>query len=275
MTTIDKPLAGKRIVVTRAAEQSVELVRTLENLGAEVALLPVVAFAPPEDCSAVDEALRNLNRFDAILFLSRNAVRYVSQRCRALGMVRETLGSSNRLIAAVGPATAAEAEKEGLRVNFIAENRTGESLVHELRERITGRCVLLPRSDRGGAGVPSALRDAGATVTEVIAYRTVAPEHLDPAIVRRIRRGEVDSVVFASPSAFRNFSDSIGGEAVNKISGSVHFAAIGPTTARAIRESGARVDIEVTDGTSIGVPSIGGALAQFFQERAAARVRPA
>lgn len=270
MSSTDKPLTGKRIVVTRAPEQSAEMIRALENLGADVMLFPVVAFAPPEDWSALDEALRNLNRFDAILFLSRNAVRYVFQRCRTLGTRCEALGSSNRLIGAVGPATAEEAEMEGLRVSLVAENRTGKSLVRELSNRLAGRTVLLPRSDRGDARVPCALREAGAAVTEVIAYRTVAPEKLDPEILGRIQRGEIDSVVFASPSAFRNLSDSIGREAVNKISERVHFAAIGPTTAHAIRDFGAQVDIEVTDSASIGVSSIASALATFFQQRAAA-----
>jgi uroporphyrinogen-III synthase len=270
MTAIDKPLAGKRIVVTRAPEQSSELARALENQGAEVTLLPVVAFAPPEDWRGLDDALRNLKGFDAILFLSRNAVRYVFQRCRELGIQREAVGSQDRLIASVGPATAEEAAKEGLDVNFVAQNRTGESLVRELRDRLAGRSVLLPRSDRGDARVPSALRAAGANVTEVIVYRTVAAEQIDPAILARIRRAEVDAIVFASPSAFRNLSNAMGGEAMKAISKQVHLAAIGPTTARAIRESGAHVDIEVSDAASIGVSAVAGALAQYFQQRAAA-----
>jgi len=274
MSTANIPLAGKRIVVTRAPEQSGELVRLLENMGAEVLALPVVAFAPPEDWRALDGALRNLESFDAVLFLSRNAVRYVSGRCRELGVHFEALGSQNRLIAAVGPATAEDALREGLRVDLVAENRTGESLVRELRDQLAGRSVLLPRSDRGDERVPSALRAGGARVTEVVAYRTVAPEKLDPAILDRLHRCEVDSVVFASPSAFRNFADFVGRESVSKISERVHFAAIGPTTARAIRDSGVRVDIEVSDVASIGVASIADALAQYFQ-RTSAPVRSA
>lgn len=254
-------------MVTRAPEQSSELVRALEDQGAEVTLLPVVAFAPPEDSRGLDEALRSLKDFDAILFLSSNAVRYVFERSRELNIPHEALGSRDGLIAAVGPATAEEATKEGLHVNFVAQNRTGDSLVRELRDRLAGRSVLLPRSDRGDARVPSALRAAGANVTEVVAYRTVAPEKLDPAILARIRHTEIDAIVFASPSAFRNLSSAMGDEAMNTISKQVHLAAIGPTTARAIRESGARVDIEVSDAASIGISAVASALAQYFQQR--------
>jgi uroporphyrinogen-III synthase len=270
MRASHKPLAGKRIVITRAPEQSAELAAALEDMGAEVIRLPLVAFAPLEDKRPLDSALRNLATFDAILFLSRNAVRYVCERCGDLGINSEALTSANRLIAAVGPATAEEAARKGLRVNIVAKNRTGESLVHELRENLAGRNILLPRSDRSDARVRSALREVGANVTEVIAYRTVAPETLDARIVNTMRQGGVDAIVFASPSACHNFSAYIGGDAARQISERVHFAAIGPATARAIRESSARVDIEVSDATSIGIDAIAEALAHFFQKSATA-----
>jgi uroporphyrinogen-III synthase len=270
MAATDKPLAGKRIVVTRAPEQSGELIRAVTNLGAEALHLPTVSFAPPEDWRALDEALRKLDGFDAILFLSRNAVRYVFERCGQLGIKCEMLGSSNRLIAAVGPATAEESERAGVHVNFVAENRTGESLARELREKIAGRSVLLPRSDRGDARVVAALREADASVTEVVAYRTIPPDKLDREIVRSIRDSDVDAIVFASPSAYNNLRDSIGGDAMKNISARVHFTAIGPATARAIRDSGARVDIEVNDTASIGIAAVADALAHFFQRQSAA-----
>jgi uroporphyrinogen-III synthase len=270
MRASDKPLAGKRIVITRAPEQSAELAAAIEDLGAEVIRLPLVAFAPLEDKRPLDNALRNLATFDAILFLSRNAVRYVCEHCGDLGINSEALASANRLIAAVGPATAEEAARKGLRVNFVAKNRTGESLAHELRGQLAGRNVLLPRSDRGDGRVPTVLREVGANVTEVIAYRTVAPETLDARIVNTMRQGGVDAIVFASPSACHNFSALISGETMKQLSERVHFAAIGPATARAIRESGARVDIEVSDATSIGIDAIAEALAHFFQKSATA-----
>jgi uroporphyrinogen-III synthase len=239
-------------------------------MGADVTSLPVIAFAPPDDWQALDNALRRLKDFDTILFLSRNAVRYLFQRCRQLGIKCEALGSANRFIAAVGPATAEEVANEGWRVNFVAENHTGEALVRELRDRLEGRNVLLPRSDRGDERVPSALREAGANVTGVIAYRTVVPEQLDPAILSRIRGCEVDAIVFASPSAFANLSDSIGRDAMKALSERVHFAAIGPTTAHAIRNSGARVGAEVSDAAEIGISGVARALADSFQQHGAA-----
>jgi uroporphyrinogen-III synthase len=245
-------LAGKRIVVTRAPEQARELTRALESLGAEVVPLPTVAFAPPQDWRKLDDELRRLDGFDALLFLSRNAVEYLFDRCAQLGIKCEMLQSPRRLIAAVGPATAQTLGEKGLRVDYVAKTGTGESLAGELRPSLAGRRVLVPRSDRGDERVPAALREAGADVTEVIAYRTTAPP-LDTGALARIRRADVDIIVFASPSAFDNLRDAVGASELMRLSTRIHFAAIGPTTARAIRESGARVEIEADEPSAAGL----------------------
>jgi len=258
------PLTGKRIVITRAPEQAPELRQALEALGAEVLLMPTVAFAPPEDLRALDEALSKLSGFDAILFLSKNAVRYVFERSRELG-IKCWLDSPPRLVAAVGAGTAEAATSQGLRVDYIAKNQGGEALVRELGDRVAGRRVFLPRSDRGDARLSNALREAGARVTEVIAYRTLAPEATDAALLAKVRRAEVDAIVFASPSAFTNFSDSMGDADLAQLSTRVQFAAIGPTTARAMRGAGVRVEIEASEPTSAG---LAGAIAEYYQDRA-------
>jgi len=262
-----QPLAGKRIVLTRAAEDSTELAHALETLGAEIILMPTVAFAPPEDWQKLDEQLRRLDWFDAILFLSKNAVRYIFDRCAQLGIKCEVAGSLNRFIAAVGPATAEALKEKGLRVDYVAKNHTGESLVGELRGSLAGRRVLLPRSDRGDDRVPAALREIGADVTEVIAYRTGAPTALDPTILARIRGGEADAIVFASPSAFHNFRDAIGAAEIAKLGACAQFVAIGPTTARAIRESGSRLAIEAEEASATGLAA---ALAKHCQQNSPA-----
>ncbi|MBZ5503346.1 MAG: uroporphyrinogen-III synthase [Acidobacteriia bacterium] len=263
MASVEKPLAGKRIVLTRAPEQAREWARALEQMGAEVILLPTVAFAPPEDWRLLDEQLRRLDVFDAILFLSKNAVRYVLERLNQLGIKFEMLQSPNRIIAAVGPGTAGALTAQGVRVDHVAEGRTGEALAGELRQSLKGRKVLLPRSDKGDDRVLHALREAGAEVTEVIAYRTTTPASLDPAIVGRIRRADVDAIVFASPSAYHNLSDALGPAEAAALSSRVHFVAIGPTTARAMRQAGARVEIEASEA-SAGAAGLAASIAKFY-----------
>lgn len=242
-TSGQKSLAGKRIVVTRAADQSRDLVSALESKGATVLIFPLIAFAPPEDWRVLDEQLQKLSGFDAILFLSRNAVRYVFERCRDLEIKCELSPLKRPFVAAVGPATAEALKEQGWSVDYVADH-TAESLVREIGKRFAGKNVFLPRGNRGDDDAPEALRCAGARVTEVVAYRTLAPPNVSPSILADIYDSKVDSVVFASPSAFHNLCGLIGRSEVVTISELVQFAAIGPTTARAIREFGARVAVE-------------------------------
>jgi uroporphyrinogen-III synthase len=266
----EKPLAGKRIVVTRAPEQAQELVHALEQLGAQVILLPMVSFALPDDCQKLDEQLRHLDWFDAILFLSKNAVRYMFDRCAQLGIKCEMLQSSSRFVAAVGPATAEALKQKGIRVNYVAQKGTGEALARELRQSLAGRRVLLPRSDRGDERVPRALREVGANVTEVIAYRTMETDNLDADILARVRHAEINAVIFASPSAFQNFRSAIGEAELENLSPRVDFVAIGPTTAHAIRESGARLAVQAEEASAEGLAR---AIAKHYQHHSAAMRR--
>jgi uroporphyrinogen III methyltransferase / synthase len=256
-----KPLAGRRIVVTRAPEQAQDLVERLEQLGAEVLLLPAVSFCEPKDTASLDAALRSLDSFDWLLFTSANAVRFFAQRRQALGFGPPALqsptplppGPPGMMIAAVGPATAQAASDAGFRVDRVAVRSTSPGLAEELRGTVAGRRILLPRSDRAGADLPRALRQAGADVVEAIAYCTRAPEGIDGVALERICQCDVDVVAFASPSAFRHFQEAIGAETIDKLRTRTVLAAIGPTTAGAIREAGLTVEIEAEESTSAGL----------------------
>jgi uroporphyrinogen III methyltransferase/synthase len=166
--------------------------------------------------------------------------------------------------AAVAPGTAEAASKEGFRVDYVAKNHTGESLARELAGELLGKRVLLPRSDRADDRLPSALRAAGAEVIEVIAYRTAAPEAIDPHMLQRVRNAEVEAIIFASPSAFHNLQSWIPGAELAALSQRVQFAAIGPTTARALREAQVQVEIEASDASPA---TLADAIASYYHGR--------
>ncbi|HEY4741999.1 MAG TPA: uroporphyrinogen-III synthase [Candidatus Acidoferrales bacterium] len=276
-----KPLSGKSVVVTRAAEQARELIARLESFGAEVLLLPTVSFADPEDTVILDATLRSLERIDWILFTSENAVKYFARRARSLGIVLgERRGGTK--VGAVGPMTAAAAAAEGLAVDYVAKRHNAEALAQELRGELAGKRVLLPHSDLAKDDLARLLGECAGQVIEVVAYRTIAPgsetavptgrirgteDSVDPAAaaLRRIRSGNVDAISFASPSAFRNFAELVGTDVMRALSESAKFAAIGPTTARAIREDGWNVAIESSESTSDG---LGDAVAAYFEKEA-------
>ncbi|MGH9561994.1 MAG: uroporphyrinogen-III synthase, partial [Terracidiphilus sp.] len=101
-----------------------------------------------------------------------------------------------------------------------------------------------PQSDQAGDRVAVSLSDAGAIVTSVVAYRTCVPESLDGNALDRIQREGADIIFFASPSAFRNFAHTIGEDEMKQLAKHCAFGAIGPTTARAIRDAGVPVGFE-------------------------------
>lgn len=253
------------MVVTRAREQAAELTSELERLGAEVIIFPTVKFAAPSDWQPLDSALRAISKFDWILMTSQNAAGFFAKRCGELGIDVKTLQSPRPFVGAVGPATALAATETGLRVDYTATKSSGEALAQELWGSIGDLTVLWPRSDRGDDRLLVALREAGANVTEVIAYRTAAPETFDAEVVEKLRRAEVDAIVFASPSAYHNLSDVIDTAELVALSSRVIFAAIGPTTARALRGIGVRVAIEANESSAAGLAD---AVAKYYQRQA-------
>jgi uroporphyrinogen-III synthase len=262
LNAAEKPLAGKCIVVTRAPDQARELIEALELVGAEVLLLPAVCFAAADDWTVLDEALRKIAEFDWLLFTSRNAIRFFCQRCRELGIRCEELALPRLKVGAVGPTTAQASEHEGIRVEYTAKDQSGEGLVTELRDELQGKRVLLPRSDRADDRLPKALRDAGAIVTEAVAYRTTPPADFDSDVLAKVRRAEVDAIIFASASAFYNLRNALNETELSLLSSRVQFTAIGPTTARAMRESGATLAIETKESTTAGLAT---ALVNHYQ----------
>ena len=237
-----KPLAGRRIVVTRAPEQSKELLDRLRDAGAEAASLPMVRFLDPQDTAPLDRTILALDEFDWLLLTSANAVRFFLARC---------LRTSDRWprpdepkIAAVGPTLARSLETANLRAAFVPQAFSGAALAAELAPHLPGMRVLLPRSDRAAPELPAALREAGAIVTEVVAYLTARPESLDGVLLDRICHGGADAVIFFSPSAVEQFAQAMGrsapGETLAELGAHVALAAVGPVTAKAMVVTRAR-----------------------------------
>ncbi|MEQ1354180.1 MAG: uroporphyrinogen-III synthase [Candidatus Acidiferrum sp.] len=245
-------LADKRIVITRAERQSAGLLGKLEALGALPSLLPLVAFAAPEDYGPMDAALDQLESFDWIIFTSENAVRAVVKRAGVRGNLRNVAGRRSRA-AAVGPTTAAAAERAGFFVDYQAKTHSGASLANELGERLRNQAVFLPRSDRANPDLPGLLRNYGATVTEAIAYRTVTPVNLDREKIAAIVHGEVDAILFFSPTAVEHFIGIVGDKILQALQSSVAITAVGPITANALNQAGVKDLIVASETTSDAV----------------------
>jgi uroporphyrinogen-III synthase len=253
-------LKGKRIVITRAAAQTEALAKQLLGLGALPVLLPLVAFAEPEDFALLDEAIAQVEHFDWVIFTSGQAVRAVVSRSKQLNASLERLGSKLQ-VATVGPVSAEAVRQAGLPVEYVANTHNGVALADELGERLRGRTVLLPRSDRANPDLPAALKAHGAHVTEVVAYRTLQPSEVDLLHLSRISTGEADAILFFSPSAVQHFAELAGTEQFRKLQGRVAITAVGPVTASALCEAGVERMVVAADTTAVSVIQ---ALEQYF-----------
>jgi uroporphyrinogen III methyltransferase / synthase len=271
MAAIEKPLAGKRIVLTRAPEQAASLFRALNDAGASVILFPCVEFAAPDDCGPLDTALSRLDEFDWIAFTSQNAVRFFRQRQCETDSTRSAPATGHAKIAALGASTAEAATKAGCAVDFVAPNaRSGPEFVAAFAPLARGQKVLLPQSDQAGDRISEALSEAGVIVTPVVAYRTCVPQSLDDDALARIRRDRADLIFFGSPSAFRNFVQMVGQQTVTQLTANLAFGAIGPTTASAIRDAGVAVQFESPEPSAMAIVK---AMEEYFAQRNRVKAR--
>lgn len=269
-----KSLKGKRVVVTRAAEQSAHLVRALQEAGALPVLVPLVAFGSPDDLNALDEAIRELRRYDWMFLTSQNALRALQERCQSLHLNLLAILEGVR-VAAVGPATAEAAKSAGLQVSYLAAKHQGVSLAEELAQQIRGKCVLLPRSNKANPELVEKLRQLGARVKEVVAYRTLRPDQHDLAKAEVMTREGADAVLFFSPSAVHHLQDLLGQEKFLEFSRRCVFSAIGPVTEDALRKAKVERVVIAKDTT---VTAILATLTNFFSQSEAtlpAGVKPA
>jgi uroporphyrinogen III methyltransferase/synthase len=239
------PLKGKRVILTRAHENSATLERALNKNGVEVSVLPCVEFCEVEDFAPLDDAVRRINEFDSLVFTSQNAVKFFSRRLRELRCDPINLSEPRPTVAAIGIATRDAAIRAGWDVERVNVGiRSGAEFAGKIARKAKGKKILFPQSDLANPLIAAQLREAGAIVTSVVAYQTCVPKSLEGAQVDRIRREGADAIIFASPSALRNFAQIVGRDAFTRFGEQSAFAAIGPTTARAIRDAGVPVAME-------------------------------
>jgi uroporphyrinogen-III synthase len=231
-----KPLAGKRVVVTRALEQSQSLLVDLRDAGAEPVLLPLVAFAPADSPAELDACLKNSARFDWVFFTSQNALRAVQQRCVALDLPLAQVFAGVK-IAAVGPATAEAVTNAGLPVNYISRIHTGVALAEELSAEAREKRVFLPRSDRANPDLIEVLKFHGWQVTPVVAYKTVSPNSDSPEAYETLQGG-ADAILFFSPSAVHHLRDLLGSQRFRELSRESVFVAIGQVSENTLKAEG-------------------------------------
>jgi uroporphyrinogen III methyltransferase/synthase len=263
----NRPLFGQRILVTRPREQAAELVQPLRALGAETLELPTIAIEDPADWSALDTALKKLKQYDWLIFTSANGVRQFVKRLDNLNQDIRSLAGAK--ICAIGPATAEELRRQHLTVDKIPAEYVAEGVIQAFaRIPLKGKRILLPRARVARDILPETLRERGARVDVVEAYRTVLPADSALRAAAIFERHTPNLAVFTSSSTVTNFFKLLPEDQIRQYLSGTKVASIGPITSRTLRDCGCQVDIEPADHTVAGL--VDGIL-KHFQKSAATR----
>jgi uroporphyrinogen III methyltransferase/synthase len=228
-----RPLFGKRVLVTRPRGQAEDLARELRAAGAEPVVVPLIRIVPAEGLERLDAALEKLDEYDAILFTSRNAVRFFADRwAPGQGAVRVP-------VICVGPATATEALRRGLPAQKVPGDRfDAEAMLRAVVQLLPpgGRRFLFPCAEQARDVLPRGLREAGARVDAIPVYRTIPAPVDEPALRRSLVEGDIDALTFTSPSTVRSFVERLDAASLAAARRCI-VAAIGSVTAEALERA--------------------------------------
>jgi uroporphyrinogen III methyltransferase / synthase len=236
MQTPIKSIVGKRILVTRPRGQAKALSGKLEALGAKAIEIPTIEITDPINYDHLDDAIHDLMKYDWIIFTSAQGVRFFIRRMATLKIPTKILNDLK--VAAIGSATAAELKTAGKEANFIPETYLSERIASDIGD-VSGLLILLPRADIASKKLPYLLRQRGAIVNEVAAYRTIIPLQLTRDLLIEVLESGIDLVTFTSPSTVYNFIRILDGKFSQK---NVKIACIGPVTSRTAEKLGINVN---------------------------------
>jgi len=245
-----RPLFGRRIVVTRSTQQAQALTEKLRELGADVIEMPATQIARL-DLAPLREAIGELSRYQWLILTSQNAVSIFWDQL--LGEGRDARALAGLKVAAVGPATAGALLEHGIAVDVIPQRFVAEGLLEMMRERddVAAKQILYVTAEGSRDVLPLGLREMGAEVNVIAAYRSIADGQGAERLARAIEAGKLDLATFTSGSAVRGYVDAIGED----LAGQVPAASIGPQTSEALREAGIEVKAEAKESTLDGLVS--------------------
>ncbi|HQB39930.1 MAG TPA: uroporphyrinogen-III C-methyltransferase [Deltaproteobacteria bacterium] len=255
-----RPLFGRSILITRAADQAGEFAGLLAERGAKAIECPTILMVEPESWAPLDAAIARISEYDWLVLTSANAVRYFFKRLDALGLDARAL--SDCRVCAVGPGTAEALHGFGVRADLIPDSYKAEGVAAAFAKLdIKGDRVLFPRADHAREVIPHELGCMGALVDSPVAYCNVMPGKLPPEAVFELEKRAVDCITFTSSSTVRNLAAMLGEDRMVDMLRGVAVASIGPVTSKTCRALGLKVDIEPAEYT---LPALADAIEAFL-----------
>ncbi len=240
----NRPLFGKRIVVTRSRAQASELTQLLESRGAAVIEAPTIDIRPPESYDELDSAIGRIQEYSWVVLTSQNAVQALFERLQALGFDSRLLAGVK--CAVVGDATASALLTYGIRADLTPARQTADGLLTAFEAQkimLSGERFLFPCSNLSGRTLTDGLQVLGAEVDRTIAYITAVselPEQLTSDL-------KPDLVTFTSSSTVTNFAAGMRSAGRENELASIAGASIGPVTTNTASDEGISIVVEADE----------------------------
>jgi uroporphyrinogen III methyltransferase/synthase len=258
----NRPLFGRRILVTRARHQASTLSKILAERGALPVELPAISIQPINNNKELEQAILNLALYQWIIFTSVNGVEAFFNHLRVLKLDSRSL--HNLKIAAIGPATGKALEAKGINVDYCPDVFTTEALVTGFQSlNITGQRFLLPRADIADNQLAKRLNRLGAIVQEIAVYRTLPDIEAINKAKEMLLLNHLDVITFTSSSTVSNLITAFGTD--SKHLDNVKIACIGPKTAETAIKAGLKPDVVATEHT---IPGLVEAVEELFRKEA-------
>lgn len=258
----NRPLMGKRIVVTRAREQASEFVKLLSDLGADCMEYPTIKMVPSDNVDSLDTSIDNLSMYDWLVFTSVNGVSYFFERLFKNG--KDVRALHHVRTATIGPATAKQLLDFGIQSDIIPKTYRAESIVEAFGDiDIKGKKILLPRAKEARPILPVELTKMGAVVDEVPAYCTEQVTDTVEDLIVQLENNEIDLITFTSSSTVKNFKNLLPMEKIDALMKDVTIASIGPVTSDTAKELGFTVHITAESYT---IPGLCQAILEYYDK---------
>lgn len=258
-----KPLAGKKILITRAKSQSKRFASKIQTFGGIPIAVPLIAIQPPNDKQAIIETLKQIKTFDWLVFTSQNGVQAFFSVVQS---ERISFQSFQHLkMAVVGKSTDACLRQYGFKADVVPEGEfTAESLAKELLKNVqSNERVLFARGDLVRDVLMKTLRKHGIKIVDVVVYENKMNQEAQPQLLDEIKNNRIDAVAFTSPSTVDYFVAMLEDLDWQNSLINTCFAAIGPITERAMLRHGIEPDVIAQENTTDGLVS---ALVKYFEQ---------
>jgi uroporphyrinogen III methyltransferase/synthase len=257
----NRPLLGKRIVVTRAREQASDLVQLLSDLGAECLECPTIKVQAPPDWKPLDRAIEHLSTYTWLVFTSVNGVKFFFERLFANG--KDVRALNGLKTATIGPATQKRLLEFGLTSDIVPASYRAESIIEAFKTQdVQGQKILLPRAMEARPILPVELARMGAVVDEITAYMTTQVRKNADLLLERLQAHTIDLITFTSSSTVKNFKALLPEERFQALMEKVAIASIGPITTDTAQALGFKVAVSADTYT---VPGLCEAILQHYR----------